>query len=44
MRAKENLDSLAEDGVLYEFGGDYYRMEDLDAMLDDIEGSQRPGE
>jgi hypothetical protein len=42
--AKENLDSLAEDGVLYEYGGDYYQMEDLDAMLDAIEGSQRPGE
>jgi hypothetical protein len=41
---KENLDSLAEDGILYEYNGDYYQMEDLDAMLDDIEGSQRPGE
>ena len=33
----ENLDSLAEDGILYEYNGDYYQMEDLDAMLDDIE-------
>jgi RNA polymerase subunit RPABC4/transcription elongation factor Spt4 len=37
MGAKENLDSLAEDGVLYEYSGDYYRMEDLDDMLDDLE-------
>ena len=34
---KENLDSLAEDGILYEYNGDYYQMEDLDAMLDEIE-------
>ena len=32
----ENLDSLAEDGQLYEHNGDYYQMEDLDDMLDDI--------
>lgn len=32
----ENLDSLAQDGQLYEHNGDYYRIEDLDDMIDDI--------
>ena len=35
--AKENLDALAEDGCLYEHNGEYYAIEDLDDMLDDIE-------
>ncbi len=35
--AKENLASLGEDGQLYEYGGDYYQMHDLDKMPDDIE-------
>jgi hypothetical protein len=34
--AKENLDDLAEDGVLYELDGDYYRIEDIDAMLSEL--------
>jgi hypothetical protein len=33
----ENLDSLAEDGQLYEYGGHYYDMSDLEEMIDDIE-------
>ena len=33
----ENLDGLAADGQLYEHNGDYYRIEDLDDMLDDLE-------
>jgi hypothetical protein len=33
----ENLDSLAEDGNLYEYGGNYYRLDELDDMLDEIE-------
>jgi hypothetical protein len=33
----ENLDSLAEDGVLFEFDGDYYRMEDLDDLFKELE-------
>jgi hypothetical protein len=37
MGASENLQHLADDGVLYEYGGEYYRMGDLDEMLDDIE-------
>ena len=37
----ENLDSLTEDGQLYEHNGDYYQMEDLDDMLSDIETSDR---
>lgn len=32
---KENLDNLAEDGVLYEVDGDYYRIEDIDQVLSD---------
>jgi len=36
--ANENLDSLAEDGQLYEYEGDYYSLTDLDAMLDELEG------
>lgn len=37
MGANENLQHLAEDGVLYEYGGEYYQMSDLEKMLDDIE-------
>ena len=37
MGTGENLQHLAEDGVLYEYGGDYYHMHDLDKMLDEIE-------
>lgn len=33
----ENLDSLAEDGHLYEYSGDYYRIEDLEDLLDELE-------
>jgi hypothetical protein len=33
---KENLDNLAEDGVLYEVDGDYYRLDDIDTMLADL--------
>jgi hypothetical protein len=33
---KENLDNLAEDGVLYEVDGDYYRLDDIDQMLSDL--------
>ena len=40
----ENLDSLAQDGQLYEYEGEYYAIDDLDNLLDDIEGSQSPGE
>ena len=41
---QENLDGLAEDGQLYEHSGDYYRLEDIEDMIDTLEGSQRPGE
>ncbi len=34
--AKENLDNLAEDGVLYELDGDYYRIEDIDSALGEL--------
>jgi len=34
--AKENLDNLAEDGVLYELDGDYYRIEVIDQMLSQL--------
>jgi hypothetical protein len=34
---QENLDSLAEDGVLFEYDGDYYQMQDLDDLLADLE-------
>ena len=37
MGASENLASLAQDGRLYEYGGDYYDMSDLTEMLDEIE-------
>ena len=40
----ENLDSLAEDGQLYEHNGDYYQLEDLDEMIADLERTQSPGE
>ena len=33
----ENLDDLAQDGQLYECGGEYYEISDLEEMLDDIE-------
>jgi hypothetical protein len=33
---QENLDSLAEDGQLYEQDGNYYRIDDIDSMLDDL--------
>ncbi len=33
----ENLQSLAEDGVLFEFDGDYYRLEDLEDLLEELE-------
>jgi len=33
----ENLSSLAEDGQLYEAGGEYYQMTDIEEMLDEIE-------
>ncbi len=35
--AQENLDSLAEDHQLYEAGGNYYNMHEVDEMIDDIE-------
>jgi hypothetical protein len=34
---QENLDSLAEDGQLYEHKGDYYQLQDLEEMIDDLE-------
>jgi len=34
---QENLDSLAEDGQLYEHSGDYYTLTDIEDMLDGIE-------
>ena len=37
MGASENLQHLAGDGVLYEYGGNYYHIHDLEEMLDDIE-------
>ncbi len=33
----EHLDSMAEDGLLYEYRGNYYNMDDLTDMLDEIE-------
>jgi len=33
----ENLDSLAEDGQLYQHDGDYYRIEDIEDMLDELD-------
>lgn len=35
--AQENVDSLAEDGQLYESDGDYYNTFEVEEMLDDIE-------
>jgi len=32
----EELDNLASDGQFYEHNGDYYRIEDIEDMLDDI--------
>ena len=34
---QENLDSLVEDGQLYEYGGDYYALDDIDTMLEELE-------
>ena len=34
---QENLDSLAQDGRFFEYNGDYYDMDDIDEMLDEIE-------
>jgi hypothetical protein len=34
--AKENLDNLAEDGILYEVDGEYYRIDDIDAALGEL--------
>ena len=33
----EYLDGMVEDGTLYEHNGDYYNMDDLENMLDEIE-------
>ena len=33
----EELDSLASDGQLYEHNGDYYRIEDIEELIDDLE-------
>jgi hypothetical protein len=33
----ENLDSLVEDGQLYEYDGQYYDLVDIDEMLDELE-------
>ena len=33
----ENLDSLVEDGQLYEYDGDYYALDDIDTMLDELD-------
>jgi hypothetical protein len=33
----ENMDSLAEDGRLYEYEGDFYDLDELDRMLSEIE-------
>ena len=35
---QENLDALAQDFALYEHNGDYYRLEDLVDMVEDILG------
>ncbi len=32
----ENLDSLAEDDQLYEHGGGYYRIDDIEDMIDQL--------
>ncbi len=37
MGVSENLESLAQDGQLYEYSGEYYQMNDLEEMLDEIE-------
>ncbi len=37
MGVTEHLDSLVEDGRLYEYGGDYYDIDELDDMLTEIE-------
>jgi hypothetical protein len=34
---QENLDSLAEDGTLYEAAGSHYQTHDIEAMLDALE-------
>lgn len=37
MGASENLQHLADDGVLYEYNGEYFQMSDLEEMLVEIE-------
>ncbi len=37
MGASENLHHLADDGVLYEYEGEYYHIHDIEKMLDEIE-------
>lgn len=34
---QENLDSLVEDGQLYEYDGDYYNLNDIDELLKELE-------
>jgi hypothetical protein len=34
---QENLDGLTQDGSLYEHSGDYYRLEDIEDMIDELE-------
>jgi RNA polymerase subunit RPABC4/transcription elongation factor Spt4 len=34
---QEQLDSQAQDGQLYEHSGDYYRLEDIEDMIDELE-------
>jgi hypothetical protein len=33
----ENLDSLVEDGQLYEYDGEYYDLNDIDELLEELE-------
>ena len=33
----ENLQSLAEDGQLFEYEGDYYRLEDVEDLIEELE-------
>jgi len=39
MGVTENLDSLVEDGRLYEYAGDYYDIDELSDMLDELEAA-----
>ncbi len=34
---QENLDSLAEDGQLFEYCGHYYRLEDVEDLIEELE-------